>query len=93
MNDWGRDELMVIAAFRYCCGRQTDIVGDCVEWLIRIWPELKPETRALIQRDLEEEFARDDGVREFGIVRSFKPLGDDCDRAEWERVRALWRTE
>ena len=37
---YGRDGLMAIAAFRYCLGRQTYIVGDCAEWLCEQWPSL-----------------------------------------------------
>ena len=38
--------------------------------------------------DIEEAFSRDDADREAG--RAFKALGHDCDRKQWERVRALW---
>ena len=84
----GHDHMMVIAAFRYCLGRMTYIVGDCASWLIKIWPYLSKETQNIIKRDLEEAFARDDEDREAG--RDFKALGHDCDRAEWSRVRKLW---
>lgn len=86
---WGRGELMVIAAHRYCLGRRTYIVGDCCDWLIDIWPSLSVKTKEIIQRDTEEEFIRDDNARANGD--NYKPLGDDCDRADWERVRNLWR--
>ena len=82
------DHLMAIAAFRYCLGRMTYIVGDCASWLIKIWPYLSKETQNIIKRDLEEAFTRDDEDRESG--RDCKALGHDCDRAEWERVRKLW---
>ena len=55
-NVWGRDQIMVIAAVRYCMGRSTYIVGDCAEWLIVQWPHFNEHTKAIIQRDLEEEF-------------------------------------
>ena len=84
----GHDHLMVIAAFRYCLGRMTYIVGDCASWLIKTWPFLSVQTQNIIKRDLEEAFTRDDEDREAG--RDFKALGHDCDRAEWERVRKLW---
>jgi len=90
-TSWGEDEMMVVAAFRYCCGRRTYVVGCCVEWLIKQWPTFADKTKAIIQRDLEEEFRRDDAARERGY--SFRPLGDDCDRAGWERVRNLWEEE
>ena len=97
----GHDHLMVIAAFRYCLGRQTYIaafryclgrqtyiVGDCADWLIKTWPLLSAQTKAIIQRDLEDEFRRDDEARSDG--HEYKPLGADCDRFQWARVRKLW---
>lgn len=82
------DHLMVIAATRYCMGRMTYIVGNCVDWLIQIWPLLSVQTRNIIRRDIEEAFDRDDRDREFN--HSINYLGHDCDRKEWERVRRLW---
>jgi hypothetical protein len=82
---------MAIAAVRYCLGRMTYITSDCAEWLCEQWPNIKSSARAVIQRDIEEAFTRDDEVRARDVA--YKPLGWDCDRAEWEKVRALWRTE
>jgi len=82
------DHLMIIAAFRYCLGRMTYIVSECASWLIKTWPTLSQQTQNIIQRDIEEAFARDDEDREAG--RDYKALGHDCDRAEWMRVRKLW---
>ena len=84
---WGRSDLMVTAAFRYCLGRRTYIVGDCADWLVANWSRIGQPTRALIKRELDDEFGRDDAARLAGD--QIKPLGDDCDRREWERVRAL----
>ena len=91
MNDklYGRSNLMIIAAVRYCLGRQSYIVGDCCDWIIANWQDWSERTRNLIQSDIEEEFKRDDESREEG--REFHPLGMDMDRAEWERVRRLWK--
>ena len=85
----GHDHLMVIAATRYCLGRMTYVVGDCCDWLRKIWPILSEATQKIIRRDIEEAFARDDADREAG--REFKALGHDCDRKQWERVRNLWK--
>lgn len=82
------DHLMVMAATRYCLGRMTYIVSECADWLVKIWPLLNDKTRAIIQRDIEEAFTRDDADREAN--REYKALGWDCDRQSWERVRALW---
>ena len=88
MNNYGRDDLMVVASVRYCLGRMTCVVSDCCDWLIEIWPTLTESTRNIVKRDIEDEFKRDDDARERGD--EFKPLGWDCDRRQWERVRRLW---
>ena len=87
-NPFGRDDLMAIAAVRYCLGRQSYIVGDCVDWLIRWWPHLAEGCRKVIARDVNEAFAKDDEARECGDT--YRPLGMDMDRQQWERARALW---
>ena len=88
---WGWEDLMVIAAFRYCLGRLTYISGVCADWLVDKWSELPPHSRALIRTELDRAFERDDEARERGD--DYKPLGWDCDRAAWEKVRALWAGE
>lgn len=88
-DDWGRDDLMVIAAFRYCLGRSTYIVSDCVEWLLRIWPKLNENTKSIIKRDLEKTFQHDDSHLIKDNKSNYKMLGMDCDRQEWEKVREL----
>ena len=86
---WGCDGLMALAAFRYCLGRMTYIVGDCERWIFANWEHFPPNVKKLIQREVEEEIKRDDEARAEG--REHKPLGHDCDRAAWERVRTLWK--
>lgn len=93
-KNYGRNDLMVVAAFRYCLGRMTYIVSDCADWLIEQWPHIAENARKVIQRDLEEAFKRDDEAREEdakGSAHFYKPLGHDCDRAQWEKVRRLWQ--
>jgi len=93
-NPWGDQEVMVIAAFRYSLGRMTYIVKDCCDWLIEQWPNFREGTRALIQKELEAAFERDDLARR-RIYAEFnhRPLGHDCDREQWERVRRLWEVK
>ena len=86
---WGSDGLMALAAFRYCLGRMTYIVGDCERWIFANWGHFPESVKKLIQREVEEEIKRDDEARADG--RDYKPLGHDCDRAAWERVRTLWK--
>ena len=49
---WGRADLMVTAAVRYCLGRSSYIVGDCVDWLVANWQAFSPNCRAIVVRDL-----------------------------------------
>jgi hypothetical protein len=92
--DW-----MVIGAFRYCLGRMTNVVKECADWICQNWDDLNDSVKAIIEREMEEEFRRDDRARERGgsigfgniLQKYITPLGMDCDRAEWERVRALYR--
>jgi hypothetical protein len=88
---WGWQDLMVLAAFRYCLGRSTYITGTCADWLVNKWQELPPHSKALIRTELDRAFVQDDENRATGA--SFKALGWDCDRAAWEKVRALWAGE
>ena len=88
---WGWQDLMAIAACRYCLGRMTYIAGVCADWLVDKWPVLPPHSRALIRTELDRAFERDDEDRATGA--SLKALGWDCDRKEWEKVRALWAGE
>lgn len=88
VDAFGEGDIMAIAAVRYCLGRMTYIVGMCADWLIEVWPALQESARTIIQRDIEDEFTRDDVARRES--QSYLPLGADCDRKQWERVRKLW---
>jgi hypothetical protein len=79
---------MAVAAVRYCLGRKSYIVGDCKDWLIDQWLNISAKAQDVIRRDVEEAFEADDRARAAG--NQYKPLGWDCDRDDWERVRVLW---
>jgi len=85
IKDYGRMDIMAIAAFRYCLGRSTYIVGDCADWLIGQWHNICEGAQNVIRRDLDEAFKTDDDDRNDGS--NYLTLGHDCDRKEWERVR------
>ena len=78
-----------LGATRYYLGCTTYAVGEFADLLIEHWPTLDYNTRFLLQRDIEQEFRCDDEARKCGY--QYFPLGADCDRAEWERVRRLWQ--
>jgi hypothetical protein len=81
---YGMGGLMITAATRYCIGRRSYIVGECVDWIISNWAGWPENVKTTIERDLEYEFERD------AQNPYLKPLGHDCDKREWEKVRALW---
>lgn len=87
-NCWGTNQIMVTAAVRYCIGRKTYIVSDCVEWVLDNWDNFTESTQGIIRKDIETELVRDNYARLNGDT--FLPLGHDCDRAQWERLRGLW---
>jgi len=65
-----QNHLMVLAAFRYCLGRQSYIVSECGKWLYDYWDDFPETTRAIILKETEE--ALENGT-----------AGDDCDRSFW----------
>ena len=83
------DHLMIIAAFRYCMGRQTYIVRHCTDWLADNWQSIPENTKAIIKRDLDEAFTDDDQSRAAG--EKHHRLGMDFDRGAWASVRRLYR--
>jgi len=86
---WGMNGLMAVAAVRYSLGRMTYITNVCADWLITEWHNLPEEARQSIQRDVESAFREDDEARKRGD--HFRPLGWDCDRYAWAKVRKLWQ--
>lgn len=76
-----------IGAMRYYMGRRTYAVSDFCLALRAEWASLPMATQAFLRQELEDAF-REDDTRRAG--NGYKSLGDDIDRAEWEKVRALW---
>jgi len=81
------DEL-VMSSTAYFLGRKTALTHSFCEKLIESWPYLRTPTQLYIVRIVEECFGRDDHSRNMG--RENHPLGHDCDRAIWEKVRKCW---
>lgn len=74
--EWGSYNLMVLAAFRYCLGRRTYIVGSCVDWLTQWWDEIDEHTKKMILEETQECLDRE-------------WAGDACDIEEWEKLLKL----
>ena len=88
------DGIMATCAVNYCIGRRTYITSTCADWLIAIWGQLPASAQAIIKRDVERAFAKDDAIRASvgnDAMDYQLPLGADCDREQWERVRKLWQ--
>lgn len=71
--EWGFQNLMVLAAFRYCLGRRTYIVGSCVDWLLSYWDEIDDWTKVLI-------------IKEIKLAAELGHLGDECDADDWKKI-------
>lgn len=90
---------LVFWSFRYFLGRMTIHASCFADELATCWPHLEPRVQALIKRELEEEFERDDRAREDreknpeSIYKFSLPLGHDCDRASWQRIRDAYSKE
>ncbi|WP_311949323.1 hypothetical protein [Halomonas piscis] len=84
---------LLVAATRHYAGRSTVSVSGFADELAEAWPIIPQETRIVIRRYLENLFAVDDSERAKGRGRGCLPLGQNIDRAAWERVRAAWLAE
>lgn len=81
---------LIIGAVRYYLGRSTIAAACFAQYeLPAAWDHLPAGTRSIIQREVEEEFRRDDEARAEG--QAWRPLGWDCDRAAWAVLRQKWR--
>jgi hypothetical protein len=83
-------DSMIHQSFRYVLGRMTYAVGVWCDWAVANWDKIPNSEKAIIERELEEAFDLDDTTRRTG-GSDFLPLGHDCDRQQWERVRAMYR--
>lgn len=84
---------LVFWSFRYFLGRMTIATCCFAESLAKGWQHLDPRIQELIKRELEKEFVRDDEARKDrlenpeSIYKDWLPLGMDCDREVWQKVR------
>lgn len=84
MNEHQKSTLWV-GAFRYYLGRQTYAVGDFCDLLLAERDNLPAPVKHLILREIESAIDNDDAARERGDI--VKPMGWDCDRRAWEKVK------
>ena len=80
LTEGTNDQLMAMAAMRYCLGRRSYIVGACHEWLREVWPQLTTNSQNVILRDIVEAL-RDDLA------------GDQLDMVGWTHTaRWMWES-
>ena len=72
-REWGFHNLMVLAAFRYCLGRRSYIVGSCVYWLMEWWDEIDQNTKMLILEETQDAINKNHA-------------GDKCDTDDWQKL-------
>lgn len=91
------DQLMCMAAHRYCLGRRSYIGSCCREWLTSHWGQFEPTTQQVIVRDtLEWLHERVPGENDFDF-RGWVQFGDwawaklDDESRKTVRRQVEWR--
>lgn len=85
-------DYMVMSTVDRCLGSKTIAAMLFVQEIDEAWERLPRHVRDYIQRVVEERFVIDDEERAAGLTE-FLPLGMDCDRREWEKLRERWRVQ
>lgn len=81
-------QLMVVAAHRYCLGRQTYIVGACIAWLTKNWGDIAPDyqsgiiydTKSAIEADMAGDAMDKRAWAQFVREHEHKFSNQDADR-------------
>ena len=69
-------QVLLLESFRYCIGRMTYAVSDCVENLTWYWEELPKSYQKMIKREIEEAIKNN-------------CAGHPCDIVQWMRILKL----
>ena len=90
MVELSESEAMTVwvGATRYYLGRRSYAVAAHVDALVRHWPTLPADVRAIISRDVHVVASADNLARAGGSLERL-PLGQDMDRNQWLRVLEL----
>jgi len=67
-------EEIIIYAFRYCLGRKTYAVKDCVDTIINNWHNLSERAKVLFVKEISEH------------KKQWGDLGMDMDKEQWYRI-------
>lgn len=69
-------DSIVFDAFRYCLGRRTYAVSECVEVIVRVWDQIRPKLQHIMKNEIE-------------VAIQSGQAGMDMDVRQWERVLQL----
>lgn len=72
----GDTSMMVSYAFRYCLGRMTYAVSDCVEFIIANWDNIHTNEQRLMHGDIKRAIYSGQA-------------GTETDKQQWRKVLAL----
>lgn len=72
---------LIHSSFRYYLGRRTISTCAFARSLAAAWPLIAKHTREMIARELSQAYTQAE------LHPEWKPLGDDCDRESWDKVR------
>lgn len=88
---FGGESELAFWSFRYFLGRMTIQTCHFAEQLAKVWTQIDERHRCLIREELEHAFVKDDEAR--NANSKWLPLGMDCDREAWEKVRSAYSNE
>jgi len=90
IDQFNIDEL-ILWSLRYLMGRRTIAACSFALDLAKAYKHLPIMLRAKIRDEVESRFLEDNLSRK--RKASYHPLGDDCDREAWLKVRACYMAD
>ena len=88
------ENMMVLAAVRYCLGQQTGTVSTCQHWLHNVWPQLPALLQSQILEGITAALMDDDAGSKYDWIswRSFAvALMQESTLAASIRDRLQWK--
>jgi hypothetical protein len=67
-------DALILHDVRYALGRQTWVPLECAQRVMRFWPDLSPERRVIVERDVREYVAKWSDSDGCGIDHSWAAL-------------------
>jgi hypothetical protein len=91
------DQLMAMAAMRYCLGRSSYIVGSCVDWIYATWPQFTRNTQLTMIRDTVEALQMQIAGSQTVDAPRWRAMCEwawrriDDDGRDWIKAETRWR--